>query len=140
LFLENSKYKLLAFLVCSITFLSVIWRIPFHRYHSSETPIQTTMSPDGTRFVETYCSFTDAHATGFDHIEIIVRNANTPFLQRDLGLYNNYIPQHCVGYLDDLVRWDDNNTIYVVERQTYLTVGSIKLDGFITDLGEIKSD
>lgn len=132
--------RLLIFLICALSFLMSLWSIPFHRYHSSQTPVQVEISPDGSRFIEVYCSFTQAHVTGFDHIEIIVRNKNTPYLQRDLGLYNNYTPRHCAGEMDSLVRWEDNNTIYVVERKAYLQVDYVKWDGFLTNPGEINGN
>ena len=140
LFFWGTWQRLLIFLVCMLSFLGSLYGIPLHDYHSKQIPIQIEMAPNGTRFIEVYCSFTDAHATGFDHIEIIVRDNRFPFLQRDLGLYNNYFPQHCMSDIDSFVNWEDNNTIYVVERQAYLTVGYIKWDGILTSPGEIRSD
>ncbi|HLO15038.1 MAG TPA: hypothetical protein VK206_09425 [Anaerolineales bacterium] len=129
---------LLILLICMVSFPSALLSIPFHRYHSDQIPVQVETSPDGSRFIEVYCSFTSAHVTGFDHIEIIVRNKKFPFLQRDIGLYNNYSPRHCTGNMDSLVRWESNNTVYVIERQAYLDIGLINWDESIQNSGEIR--
>jgi hypothetical protein len=134
----NIFQRVLVFLVCLLSFFMALVSIPLHRYHAH--PVQVKLSPDGSRFIEVYCSFTDAHVTGFDHIEIFVRNKKIPFLQRDLGLYNNYSPRHCLGDMSSLVHWKDNNTIYVVERKSYLHVDYIKWDGFLTNPGEINGN
>jgi hypothetical protein len=124
-------------LVCLLSFPVALAGIPLHRYHSHQTPVQVAISPDGTRFIEVYCSFTRAHNDGFDHIEIVTRHKRAPFLQRDLGLYNNYVPRHCKFNTDVLVRWEDANTIYVIERQAYISVDTIKLEGVLANPGEI---
>ena len=136
LYFLSRLQRVLIFLVCLLSFLMALAGIPLHRYHSHQAPVQIEMSPDGTRFIEVYCSFTPAHATGFDHIEITVRYKSFPFLQRDLGLYND-APRHCNFDTDTLIRWEDNNTIYVVERQAYLSVDAIKGEGALFDPGVI---
>ncbi|MBI5952586.1 MAG: hypothetical protein HY865_13090 [Chloroflexi bacterium] len=128
--------RILIVLTCLMSLLMGLASIPLHRYHSLQAPVQMATSPDGTRFVEVYCSFTSAHITGFDHIEITVRHKSFPFLQRDLGLYND-VPRHCDFSTNVLVRWEDNNTIYVVARQVYLPVGFIKGEGALFNPGEI---
>ena len=139
LFLLRFLRKLLLIpilLICILSFLVALASILLHRYHSTLTPIQVTYSPDGTKFAEVYCEFTNAHTNGFDHIEIIMRYTKLPFLQRDLGLYNDE-PRHCNFDTNVLVRWEDNNTIYVIERQANLSVDTIKGEGSLFDPGEI---
>jgi hypothetical protein len=122
--------------ICVLSFFLALASIPLHRYHSHQTPVQVAISPDGTRLVEVYCEFTPAHATGFDHLEITVRYKKLPFLQRDLGLYNDE-PRRCEFAADSLVRWEDNNTIYIIERQAYLSVDTVKGEGVLFDSGVI---
>lgn len=132
----NRPNHFLVFLVCMLTFLMALASIVLHRYHSHDTPIQVEISPDGTKLVEVYCSFTPAHVIGVDHIEITLRYRSLPFLQRDLGLYNN-TPRHCNFDASNLVRWDDNDTIYVFEKQAYLSVNTINGEGALFNPGEI---
>jgi hypothetical protein len=133
----NILQRVLVLGICLVSFLAALAAIPMHRYHSDETPVAVEVSPDHQRFIEVYCSFTPAHATGFDHIEISMRSKGMPFLQRDLGLYNNYAPRHCDADLDPFVRWEDNNTIYITEKQAYLDVDHIHWEPGIVDPGEI---
>ena len=131
------KFLLIPILLfCILSFLAASFSILVHRYHSDQTPIQVAYSPDSTRFIEVYCGFVDAHVNGFDHIEIIARYKKFPFLQRDLGLYNNE-PRHCDSDTDTLIRWEDSNTIYVVGRQAYLSVDTIKGEGSLFNPGAI---
>jgi hypothetical protein len=129
--------RIIISLVCLLSLPFALTSVISHRFHSAEHPVQVAMSPDGTRLVEVYCSFTRAHNDGFDHLEIVLRYKSAPFLQRDLGLYNDYVPSHCKFDGDSLVRWEDNNTIYVTERQAYISVDSIKWEGVLSNPGEI---
>lgn len=128
--------KVSTILLCILSFFMSLGSFVLHRYHSNQIPVQVAYSPDGTKFVEVYCEFTNAHTDGFDHIEIIMRYKKFPFLQRDIGLYND-VPRHCDFEAPNLIRWENNNTIYVVERQAYLSVGVIKGEGALFDPGVI---
>lgn len=132
--------RIIVGLACLASIPFALTSIVSHRFHSAKNPAQVAMSPDGTRLVEVYCSFTRAHNDGFDHIEIVMRYKSALFLQRDLGLYNNYVPSHCKFDTDSLVRWVDNNTIYVAERQAYISVDSIKWEGVLSSPGEINGN
>lgn len=131
------KLQLLSiFLICAMSFLFALASILLHRYHSHQTPVQVEFSPDGARFVSLYCSTDNGHG-GMDHIEIIVRTKKIPFLQRDLGLYNNLPSRACIFDVNSPVQWMNNNTIYVTEREAYLPVDFIKWEGVLADPGEI---
>ena len=65
-----------------------------------------------------------------------MRYIKFPFLQRDLGLYNDD-PRHCDFDKNILVRWENNNTIYVIEKQAYLSVDTVKGEGALFDPGVI---
>ena len=137
LYFLSTFQRVLVSLVCLLTFFIALAAILLHRYHSHQTPLQLEHSPDGMNFVGVYCSTDNGHG-GMDHIEIIVRNKKTPFLQRDLGLYNNLPSRDCTFDMNSPIRWVDNNTIYVTEREAYLSVDFIKWEGALReDPGEI---
>jgi hypothetical protein len=111
---------LISFLIATLTFL-------FNsaaRNGSGRALLETALSPDKTRVVELYCLSNMAHG-GTDHIDIKVKSVKFPFLMRHMGAYANYPTRNC-KFDEPPVRWEDNNTIYVVEKQALITVGIIK--------------
>jgi hypothetical protein len=135
----NKFQLLLIFLLCMLSFLVATLTTLFKFVTGSYTnqiPVQVESSPDGIRVVEVYCSTNNAHG-GMDHIEVKVKNINFPFLERDFGVYNNYPSRKCKFDVDSLVYWEDNNTIYVIERRAYLSVDNVKGEGVLFNPGEI---
>ncbi|MBK9006725.1 MAG: hypothetical protein IPM31_06985 [Anaerolineae bacterium] len=139
LFFGSIFQRLVVLLIGGVSILFALATIPFHRYHSHQTPTHEEISPDGTKMISMYCETNNGHG-GMDHIEIIVRYRQFPFLQRDLGLYNNYPTRSCKFDMRSPVSWIDNNTIYIAEREAYLHIELIKWEKILADPGEIRGD
>lgn len=128
--------RVIILLICLLSFLFAVASIPLHRYHSHQTSVKNEISPDGKKTAAMYCETDNAHG-GMDHIEIIVRYTKFPFVQRDLGLYNNFPSRNCAFDTSSPIFWVDNDTVYVRERQAHLDVGVIKWEGVLENPGEI---
>jgi hypothetical protein len=133
---SSKPILLLVFLFCAPSFVFALASIMLHRYHSSQVPIQVESSPDGTKIVSVYCSTNNGHG-GMDHIEIIARNKKALFLQRDIGLYNNFPSKDC-QFATSPIHWVNNNKVYVTERQASVSIDNIKWEW--VNSGEINGD
>jgi hypothetical protein len=143
LYMLKGMSKLQLLFVVSLCVLSFLMAslVTFFNFatRGNQMPFEATLSPDGTRIVEVYCSTNNGHG-GMDHIEIKVRNRNFMFLTREMGVYNIYPTRNCTFDVIPIVRWENNDMIYVLERQSYLHVGFVKWEKSLSEPGEINGD